>query len=115
MNLSRIRDLIAAENPTARVDDVELYARQFLTYLEAAENIEKNGTIVGHPRTGQPMENPYVKVRTAAQSSMQKMKRLRKLNHLWTEARRYLDELARPLAETLHEPKTTTRPKRQKN
>lgn len=96
MNLTQIRALIVAENPTSRVDDVELYARQFLTYLEAAENIEKNGTIVGHPRTGQPMENPYVKVRTAAQSSMQKMKRLRKLNQLWTEARRYLDALAEP-------------------
>lgn len=94
MMLEQIRALITADNPAARVDDVELYARQFLTYLEAAENIEKNGTIVAHPRTGQPMENPYVKVRTAAQSSMQKIKRLRKLNLLWTEARHFLDEHA---------------------
>jgi phage terminase small subunit len=100
MNLEQIRALIQSENPTARVDDVELYARQFLTYIEAAENIERNGTIVAHPRTGAPMENPYNKVRTAAQASMQKMKRLRKLNLLWTEARRYLDKLQRPAEET---------------
>lgn len=96
MIIEQIRALIIADNPAARVDDVELYARQFQTYLEAAENIEKNGTIVAHPRTGQPMENPYVKVRTSAQSSMQKMKRLRKLNLLWTEAKHYLDKLTNP-------------------
>ncbi len=112
MNLTQIRALIVAENPTSRVDDVEIYARQFLTYLEAAENIEKNGTIVGHPRTGQPMENPYVKVRTAAQSSMQKMKRLRKLNLLWTEARHYLDKLAEPVAPSV--PTVATKPKGRK-
>lgn len=96
MNLDRIRHLIQSENPTARVDDVEMYAHQFLTYLEAAQNIAQNGTICAHPRTAQPMENPYVKVRTAAQSSMQKIKRLRKLNALWTEARSWLAAFESP-------------------
>ena len=77
MTIERVRDLIQAENPKARTDDVEMYAQQFMTYLEAAENIAINGTICAHPRTAQPMENPYVKIRTGAANAMQKIARLR--------------------------------------
>ena len=95
----RIRQLIEEDNPGAKVDDVELYTHQFLTYLEAAENILRNGTIVAHPRTGAPMENPCVKVRATAQGQLKKIKRLWNLDRVWLEARRFLDGItyaARP-------------------
>lgn len=93
ITLPIVRQLITANNPNARVDDVELYAHQFMTYCEAAMSIMKNGTICAHPRTGQPMENPYVKVRTGAMNAMQKSSRLLNLNPLWEQARRFLESL----------------------
>jgi len=42
------------------------YADAFLLYLEAEENIRRNGAITAHPRTGAPLENPYLQVRNQA-------------------------------------------------
>lgn len=42
------------------------YADAYLEYQEATENIEKNGLIVQHPRTSNPIENPYMAVRDRA-------------------------------------------------
>jgi phage terminase small subunit len=89
----RIRALIEEDNPGAKVNDMETYCHQFLTYVEAAQNILELGTIVAHPRTAAPMDNPYLKVRAAALSAMSKIKRLRKLDRLWLEARTFLDSL----------------------
>ena len=69
----------------ARADDLNMYVDAFLDYREAVDNIRKNGNIVSHPRTGSPMENPYIKVRAAAQNSMQKIKRVRVVDALWGE------------------------------
>ena len=93
LTTQRIRQLIQDDNPGAKVNDVETYAHQFTTYMESAQNILTNGTIVAHPRTGAPMENPYLKARNTALSAMTKLKRLRKLDRLWLEARTYLDAL----------------------
>lgn len=81
----QIRDLIKKENPQGNVALIEMYVHQFATYLEAEENIQQNGVIVSHPRTGQPMENPYLKIRTAAQATMSKM-RILKVGQLWQAA-----------------------------
>ena len=89
----RIRSLIEQDNPGARINDVETYCHQFMTYLEAAQNILELGTIVAHPRTAAPMENPYLRVRAASLNAMTKLKRLRKLDRVWTEARTFLDSL----------------------
>lgn len=80
-----IRRWIAEENPAARPADAEMYAQQFATYFEAAINLEQNGAIVAHPRTGQPMENPYLRVRASAQVAMCKLRRL-SVNRLWAVA-----------------------------
>ena len=93
LNALRVRQLISDENPGAKINDVDTYALQFLTYLEAAENVLTNGTVCAHPRTGAPMENPYLKVRASAISALNKIKRLRKLDRLWIEARAHLDPL----------------------
>lgn len=90
LDCHRVRQILEEDNPGAKVDDVEFYTHQFLTYIEAAQNVLELGTIVAHPR-GAPMENLYVKVRAASQGQLKKIKRLRKLNRLWTEARRVLD------------------------
>ena len=61
-------------NPPERRQVIEMYVSSFLGYVEAQENIDRNGNIVAHPRTGAPMENPYLKVRTACLSDMNKLK-----------------------------------------
>lgn len=68
---------LAKENPKARPVDLRVYADALQTYREAAENIDRCGAIVQHPRTGQPMENPYLKIRTAAGATLTKMRHIR--------------------------------------
>jgi phage terminase small subunit len=93
MTPQEIRDLLREENPSAKISDLEIYARQFATYFEASENIQQNGAIVAHPRTGQPMDNPHLKLRTSSESCLQKMRMIRAEN-LWREAIKKLDLLS---------------------
>jgi len=58
-------DLVAeltADNPGLSRVAIEVFASSLRLYCEAAENIARNGGIVAHPRTGAPLENPYLKV-----------------------------------------------------
>lgn len=91
MKIQEIRALILKDNPTGRTADLEIYARQFATYFEASENIQQNGVICSHPRTGQPMENPYVKLRFSSETCMQKIRI--KSDSLWQEAAKQLDAI----------------------
>jgi P27 family predicted phage terminase small subunit len=52
---------------------VQIYCDACDMYNEAQENIKRNGSIVSHPRTGAPMENPYLKVRTQASMVIEKI------------------------------------------
>jgi phage terminase small subunit len=74
--------LLRAENPTRAAGDLEMYAQLFVEYSEAAENIAKNGSIVAHPRTSAPIENPYYKIKLAAMRAMRSFERLR-TSTLW--------------------------------
>lgn len=62
---------------------IHQYASCLVSYLEAAENLERNGTIVAHPRTGTPMENPYLKVRTVTMADMRRCEPPSGVNELW--------------------------------
>lgn len=58
------------------------YADAYLEYKEATKNIEENGLIVQHPRTMNPIENPYMAVRDRALKKLQSMRRIETLG-LW--------------------------------
>lgn len=75
--------ILRRDNPAARSDDVAMYADCFLDYKEAADNIAKNGNIVMHPRTGSPIENPYIKVKATAMNQLRKITKLKKVSALW--------------------------------
>lgn len=47
------------------------YADAYAEYQEATENIDKNGLIVQHPRTMNPIDNPYMAVRDRALKKLQ--------------------------------------------
>ena len=53
-----------------------LYADAYVEWKEAIENIEKNGSIVSNPRSGVPMENPYLKVRDKAFERLRTLKNI---------------------------------------
>lgn len=76
--------LLIEKNPYNRVDEICIYANAYLEYMEAVENIEKNGSIVAHPRTGVPLENPYLKIKTNASRVLRSIN-LKNLDELWTE------------------------------
>jgi len=69
-----------------RPDQIAMYADSFVSYQEAADNIRRNGEIVFHPRTGAPIENPYIAVRTRAMSDLRKFGSLDGSAQLWLEA-----------------------------
>lgn len=67
----------------ARSDRVQFYADAYLEYMQATKNIDEHGTIVQHPRTGNPIENPYLAIRDRA---LRKLRSIKGINSqgLWT-------------------------------
>ena len=58
--------ILERDNPAFRRSTLTMYADAFVDYQEAESNISKNGAIVAHPRTGTPIDNPYLRVRNQA-------------------------------------------------
>ena len=48
-----------------------------MTYHEAADNVERNGAMCAHPRTGAPIENPYLKIRASQGAVLAKMRHIK--------------------------------------
>jgi hypothetical protein len=65
-------ETLAALNKKVTRDRIIIYVDAMLLYQEANENIARNGAITAHPRTGAPMENPYLKVRIACAAQLSK-------------------------------------------
>ena len=64
--LALLREL----NPQRSRAAVSMYADAFADYRAAQRNIRLNGTMVAHPRTGAPIENPYLKIRETARRAL---------------------------------------------
>ena len=58
------------------------YADAYLEYREATRNIEEHGIIVAHPRTANPIENPYLVIRDRAAKKLADMRGV-KADWLW--------------------------------
>lgn len=71
-------------NPSAKPAAVQAYADLFAAYAEAGLNIARHGAIVAHPKTGSPIDNPYLKVRSGALAEMTKLRASRlNVDALW--------------------------------
>lgn len=81
MTRDEIVDALTAKD--VRRDIAVMYADAFLEYAEASENIRKTGSIVAHPRTSNPIENPYLPIRDRARLALQRMGSA-KTDFLWT-------------------------------
>jgi len=62
------------DNPRLRAVDLRVFADALTLYQEAAKNLHENGAVVAHPRTGTPIENPYLKIQTAKGAVLAKMR-----------------------------------------
>ena len=65
MTTAEIVDELAKDNPKIPCIQLEIFADALRVYIEASANIQKNGAVCAHPRTGTPVENPYLKVAAA--------------------------------------------------
>ena len=84
MTLEEVLAVLRRDNPDGRPDEVAMYASFFRDFQEAEENITKNGNIVAHPRTGAPMENPYIRIKIGAMNQLSKLPRVRNVGALWS-------------------------------
>jgi len=65
-----------------RIDQANQYGDAFLEYMKATRNIDEFGVIIKHPRTGNPIENPYLAIRDRALKKLQSMRNI-KADYLW--------------------------------
>ena len=84
---ARIVAVLIRDNPALRVDFATIYADAIIDYLAASENIRENGSVVLHPRTGAPIDNPYLRVRVSAIAQMAAAKGVRVVIGAWDCAR----------------------------
>lgn len=85
MNRDEVAAVLRKANPNARADDIAMYADSYMDYAEAQDNIAKNGNVVAHPRTGQPIDNPYIKIKASAMNQLRKITRIKKVGVLWDD------------------------------
>jgi len=64
-------------------DLASLYADAWAEFVEAVANVERNGAVCAHPRTGAPIENPYLRVRDRAFERLLKLRRKVDARGLW--------------------------------
>lgn len=64
-------------------DLANLYADAWAEFVDATENVARVGSVCKHPRTGAPMENPYLRVRDRAFERLLKLRRKVNAAGLW--------------------------------
>ena len=74
--------MILTEQNPGKADQVAQYADAYAEYVEASANIAANGLVVQHPRTMNPIVNPYGAIRDRALKKLQSFRRLA-TNGLW--------------------------------
>ena len=84
---AQIVAVLIRDNPALRVDFATIYADAIIDYLAASEHIRDNGSVVLHPRTGAPIDNPYLRVRVSAIAQMAAAKGVRVVIGAWDCAR----------------------------
>lgn len=65
--------ILSENNKSKRQDRIIMYIDFYIDYQIASANIREKGTICAHPKTGAPMENPYVKIRSQMTAEMMKL------------------------------------------
>ena len=86
MTAQNVVEILQQDNPRHDRGTMHLYAAAFIIYEEARANIAKNGAVVAHPRTGEPLNNPYLQIMQKQRDALIKIantKRPLKTDRLW--------------------------------
>jgi len=79
-------EILLKDNPQNDFCALTTYLDAFMDYQEAQSNISANGSIVMHPRTGSPISNPYLKIKSTSLKTMSASKGLLRATRLWRRA-----------------------------
>lgn len=93
VTIEELRQWLLQENKGVPIGQVEQFAHQLLTYFEASVSVLVLGSVVAHPRTAAPMENPHLKVRAQALSAMAKLKRVKQTDIAWKHIKQRMDQV----------------------
>jgi phage terminase small subunit len=66
--------ILEGNNKSLKRDKIIMYCDLYMDYQESAKNIRDNGAICAHPKTGAPIDNPYLKVRQQMIASLVKIR-----------------------------------------
>ena len=80
---TQARIVEALEARGVRRDRAVQYAEAYLEYQAAAANLAEHGVMVLHPRTQNPIENPYLAIRDRAWGRLTRMLRRVDVGFLW--------------------------------
>lgn len=86
MTHEEIVKILRRDNASAPLGDLHMYAEAWAIHRAASANVRENGPLCAHPRTGAPMENPYLAIAASQLRVMQALKRVSKTDRLWSAA-----------------------------
>jgi phage terminase small subunit len=69
-----ILETLRESNKWAAESALRLYADAIEVYAEAADNVRRVGAICSHPKTGAPIENPYLRVQESRAAMLSKLR-----------------------------------------
>jgi phage terminase small subunit len=69
-----ILSILRESNKWATESALRLYADALAIYAEAADNVRRVGAICSHPKTGSPIENPYLRVQESRSAMLLKLR-----------------------------------------
>jgi len=73
MTKSEVVGALRMCNPYTTDAELVIYASAFLEHRAAQAHIDQNGTILKHPKTEAPFENPYLSIRDRTARVMLKL------------------------------------------
>lgn len=65
------------DNPKHRNIDLQIFADALINYREASRNVRVNGAVVMHPRTGAPIDNPYLRIQGSSGAILGKINNIK--------------------------------------
>jgi phage terminase small subunit len=74
--------MLEKANP-GRADLVHLYLDQFMTYLEANDQLAATGSVIVDSKKGQAAQSPYLLARQSARRAMLEMRQVKGTDRLW--------------------------------
>jgi phage terminase small subunit len=75
--------ILRADNPAAPLAELTMYAEAFVLHRAASANIQRNGALKIHERTGAMVVNPHQSVVAEQMRVMLALQRVRKTDRLW--------------------------------